>query len=148
MLEDFLLRRLALVRRVAFLGLAKNTGKTTALGFVAGLLHENGERLGLLTSGRDGEACDRITRDGIHDVGGDITRGEDRQVGTLLRAVDVTHQVAVFLPLAAAAGHMHRLAGIAAFQVHQLKLVANELPAEAGRWFQDDWCHWLASALT
>ncbi len=60
MLEAFLTRRLASVRRVAFLGLAKNTGKTTALNFVAGLLHGNGERLGLVTSGRDGETSDLL----------------------------------------------------------------------------------------
>jgi len=60
MLEELLLRRLAPARCVAFLGLAKNTGKTTALNFVAALLHKNGKRLGLVTSGRDGETTDLL----------------------------------------------------------------------------------------
>lgn len=60
MLEAFLLRRLAAVPRIGFLGLAKNTGKTTAFNFVARLFHEHGERPGLVTSGRDGEATDLL----------------------------------------------------------------------------------------
>jgi hypothetical protein len=60
MLEEFLVRRLASVRRIGFLGLAKNTGKTTAFNFVAGVLRTSGERLGLLTCGRDGETTDLL----------------------------------------------------------------------------------------
>lgn len=60
MLEAFLLRRLAPVTRIGFLGLAKNTGKTTAFNFVARLLHEHAEQTGLVTSGRDGEATDLL----------------------------------------------------------------------------------------
>lgn len=60
MLEELLRRRLASARRVAFLGLAKNTGKTTALNFVAALLDKNGERIGLVSSGRDGETTDLL----------------------------------------------------------------------------------------
>jgi hypothetical protein len=60
MSDDVLLRRLAGVRRVGFLGLAKNTGKTTALNFFSRMLHDRGERLGLLTCGRDGETADLL----------------------------------------------------------------------------------------
>lgn len=60
MLEAFLLRRLASVSRIGFLGLAKNTGKTTAFNFVARLLHDHGERPGLVTAGRDGETADLL----------------------------------------------------------------------------------------
>ncbi len=61
MLEDFLVERLDGIRRIGFLGLAKNTGKTTAFNFVSGLLHRHGERTGLLTSGRDGETTDLLS---------------------------------------------------------------------------------------
>jgi len=60
MSDDVLLRRLAGIRRIGFLGLAKNTGKTTAFNHVSGLLHDSGERLGLLTCGRDGEITDLL----------------------------------------------------------------------------------------
>lgn len=50
-------------RRVAFLGLAKNVGKTTALVSVLSLLHEKGFRVGATSAGRDGEEFDAITGD-------------------------------------------------------------------------------------
>ncbi len=60
MFNDFLVERLAPVRRIGFLGLAKNTGKTTAFNYVSGVLHRRGERCGLITTGRDGEATDLL----------------------------------------------------------------------------------------
>lgn len=48
-------------RRVAFLGLAKNVGKTTALVAVLGELHRAGVPAGVTSAGRDGESFDAIT---------------------------------------------------------------------------------------
>jgi hypothetical protein len=48
-------------RRVAFLGLAKNVGKTTALVSVLAELHRMGVAAGTTSAGRDGEAFDAIT---------------------------------------------------------------------------------------
>jgi hypothetical protein len=48
-------------RRVAFLGLAKNVGKTTALVSVLAELHRMGVSAGTTSAGRDGEAFDAIT---------------------------------------------------------------------------------------
>lgn len=50
-------------RRVAFLGLAKNVGKTTALVSVLSRLHEKGVPIGATSAGRDGEEFDAITGD-------------------------------------------------------------------------------------
>jgi hypothetical protein len=49
------------VSRVAFLGLAKNVGKTTALVSTLEALHRQGVRAGTTSAGRDGEAFDAIT---------------------------------------------------------------------------------------
>ncbi|HEX4441870.1 MAG TPA: hypothetical protein VH854_17485 [Thermoanaerobaculia bacterium] len=48
-------------RRVAFLGLAKNVGKTTALLSVLSELARRGVRAGTTSAGRDGEEFDAIT---------------------------------------------------------------------------------------
>ena len=48
-------------RRVAFLGLAKNVGKTTALVAVLAELHAAGVSAGVTSAGRDGESFDAIT---------------------------------------------------------------------------------------
>jgi len=48
-------------RRVAFLGLAKNVGKTTALVAVLAELHRAGRTAGVTSAGRDGESFDAIT---------------------------------------------------------------------------------------
>jgi hypothetical protein len=48
-------------RRVAFLGLAKNVGKTTALVAVLGELYRSGIAAGSSSAGRDGENFDAIT---------------------------------------------------------------------------------------
>ncbi|HKG37387.1 MAG TPA: hypothetical protein VKB25_00205 [Conexibacter sp.] len=46
--------------RVALVGLAKNTGKTVALGAILSELEERGETIGVTSIGRDGEATDAI----------------------------------------------------------------------------------------
>jgi hypothetical protein len=46
--------------RVALVGLAKNTGKTVALGAILGELEARGETVGVTSIGRDGEATDAI----------------------------------------------------------------------------------------
>jgi hypothetical protein len=48
-------------RRIAFLGLAKNAGKTTALTAVLAELHRAGVPAGATSAGRDGEEFDAIT---------------------------------------------------------------------------------------
>ncbi len=51
---------LAWTRRVAFVGLAKNTGKTETLTCAIRELHETGQCVGVTSVGRDGEARDAI----------------------------------------------------------------------------------------
>jgi len=46
--------------RVALVGLAKNTGKTVALGAILAELEAHGETIGVTSIGRDGEATDAI----------------------------------------------------------------------------------------
>ena len=58
-LADTLLRSGA--RRIAFLGLAKNVGKTTALVATLAELHRRGVVAGTTSAGRDGESFDAIT---------------------------------------------------------------------------------------
>jgi hypothetical protein len=48
-------------RRIAFLGLAKNVGKTTALLSVHAEMRRRGTPAGITSAGRDGEAVDAIT---------------------------------------------------------------------------------------
>ena len=48
-------------RRIAFLGLAKNAGKTTALTAVLAQMHRAGVVAGATSAGRDGEEFDAIT---------------------------------------------------------------------------------------
>jgi hypothetical protein len=61
--EDALAQRLldSGARRIAFLGLAKNVGKTTALVATLASLHRRGVAAGTTSAGRDGEAFDAIT---------------------------------------------------------------------------------------
>ncbi|HEY6930476.1 MAG TPA: hypothetical protein VJA66_12435 [Thermoanaerobaculia bacterium] len=63
--DDELARRIADsgARRVAFLGLAKNVGKTTALVSVLSRFHERLLPVGATSAGRDGEEFDAITGD-------------------------------------------------------------------------------------
>ena len=48
-------------RRIAFLGLAKNVGKTTALVAALSRFHQRGDVVGATSAGRDGEEFDAIT---------------------------------------------------------------------------------------
>ena len=48
-------------RRIAFVGLAKNVGKTTALVAALEAMHRLGAVAGTTSAGRDGEAFDAIT---------------------------------------------------------------------------------------
>lgn len=48
-------------RSLAIAGTAKNAGKTTALNYLIARFHAAGERLGLSSVGRDGEAIDQLT---------------------------------------------------------------------------------------
>jgi hypothetical protein len=48
-------------RSLAIAGTAKNAGKTTALNYLIERFHQAGERLGLSSVGRDGEAIDQLT---------------------------------------------------------------------------------------
>ena len=49
-------------RSIAFLGLAKNAGKTVAMNYLAAEIRGAGESLVLASIGRDGEAFDAVTR--------------------------------------------------------------------------------------
>lgn len=80
-------------RRLALVGLAKNTGKTVAL---AALLREAsavGRRIGVTSVGRDGEEHDvidaRIAKPRIHLVGGSLVATTDE----LLRASGLPHDL-------------------------------------------------------
>jgi hypothetical protein len=48
-------------RSLAIAGTAKNAGKTTTLNYLIERFHQAGERLGLSSIGRDGEAIDQLT---------------------------------------------------------------------------------------
>jgi hypothetical protein len=81
------------VRRLAVVGLAKNTGKTTALATLIPQFHARGERLGVTSLGRDGEAVDvldRRTRKPAIPLPRD---GFVATTETLLRASRVAHRV-------------------------------------------------------
>ena len=48
-------------RSLAIAGTAKNAGKTTALNYLIDRFAQAGERIGVSSIGRDGEAVDQIT---------------------------------------------------------------------------------------
>jgi hypothetical protein len=80
-------------RRIAFVGLAKNTGKTTALAALIPKLHARGERLGVTSVGRDGEAVD-VTNHAIRKPALCLPAGSlVATTQTLLHAGGVAHQV-------------------------------------------------------
>lgn len=88
-----LLRELtAPTRRLAFAGLAKNTGKTVALATLLGELAARGETVGVTSIGRDGEAHDaidaRIDKPRIHLRAGSLVATTDM----LLSASAVPHE--------------------------------------------------------
>jgi len=88
-----LLRELtAPTRRLAFAGLAKNTGKTVALATLLGELGAQGQTVGVTSIGRDGEAHDvidaRIAKPRIHLRAGSLVATTDM----LLSASGVPHE--------------------------------------------------------
>ena len=80
-------------RVLAFVGLAKNTGKTTALTGVIRQADARGERLGVTSVGRDGEAFDvldhKIRKPAVHLPAGSLVATTDH----LLRASPVAYRI-------------------------------------------------------
>ncbi len=80
-------------RRLALVGLAKNTGKTVALAALLRELHTQGRHVGVTSVGRDGEERDvidfRIAKPRIELVGGSLVATTD----SLLRASGLPHEL-------------------------------------------------------
>jgi len=80
-------------RRLALVGLAKNTGKTVALAALLGELQAQGRRVGVTSVGRDGEERDvidfRIEKPRIELSGGSLVATTD----VLLRASGLPHEL-------------------------------------------------------
>jgi hypothetical protein len=83
----------ASVKRLALVGLAKNTGKTVALTALLGELEQRGRRVGVTSVGRDGEARDvidrRIEKPRIALAAGSLVATTDG----LLRASSLAHEL-------------------------------------------------------
>jgi len=83
----------ASVRRLAVVGLAKNTGKTETLAALLRELHEEGRRVGVTSVGRDGEERDvidsRIEKPRVHLVTGSLVATTDG----LLSASGILHEI-------------------------------------------------------
>jgi hypothetical protein len=83
----------AMAKRVALVGLAKNTGKTVALAALLRELEEQGRRVGVTSVGRDGEARDvidrRIEKPRIELAKGSLVATTD----SLLRASGLEHDL-------------------------------------------------------
>jgi hypothetical protein len=83
----------ASARRLALVGLAKNTGKTVALGALLRELEAEGRRVGVTSIGRDGEERDaidsRIDKPSIELAGGSLVATTD----SLLRASGIPHEL-------------------------------------------------------
>jgi hypothetical protein len=79
-------------KRLALVGLAKNTGKTVALTALLRELHEAGRTVGVTSVGRDGEEHDvidfRIDKPAVALAGGSLVATTD----TLLRASGIPHE--------------------------------------------------------
>ena len=84
---------LAGTRRVALVGLAKNTGKTETLAAILRELRERGRRVGVTSIGRDGEAHDvidaRISKPRIVLPAGGLVASTD----ALVRASGLAHEL-------------------------------------------------------
>jgi hypothetical protein len=80
-------------RRLALVGLAKNTGKTVALAALLGELQERGCPVGVTSVGRDGEERDvidaRIEKPSVHLPAGSLVATTDG----LLRASGIPHEL-------------------------------------------------------
>ena len=83
----------ASTRRLALVGLAKNTGKTVALAALLSELEAHGRRVGVTSIGRDGEEHDvidaRIEKPRVHLAGGSLVATTD----SLLRASGLPHDL-------------------------------------------------------
>jgi hypothetical protein len=83
----------ASTKRLALVGLAKNTGKTVALNALLGELQAQGRRVGVTSVGRDGEERDaidsRIEKPRIELAGGSLVASTD----VLLRASGLPHEL-------------------------------------------------------
>jgi hypothetical protein len=84
---------IAPARRVAVVGLAKNTGKTETLGAILRELEERGRTVGVTSVGRDGEARDvidaRIEKPRVRLCAGSLVATTD----ALLRASAIRHEL-------------------------------------------------------
>ena len=84
---------IAPARRVAVVGLAKNTGKTETLGAILRELEERGRTVGVTSVGRDGEARDaidaRIEKPRVRLCAGSLVATTD----ALLRASAIPHEL-------------------------------------------------------
>jgi hypothetical protein len=83
----------ASTRRLALVGLAKNTGKTVALAALLGELQDQGQTVGVTSVGRDGEEHDvidaRIEKPSVHLSPGSLLATTD----SLLRASGIPHEL-------------------------------------------------------
>jgi hypothetical protein len=83
----------ASTRRVALVGLAKNTGKTVALAALLGELQEQGRAVGVTSVGRDGEEHDvidaRIEKPSVYLPAGSLIATTD----SLLRSSGLPHEL-------------------------------------------------------
>jgi hypothetical protein len=83
---------IAPTRRLALVGLAKNTGKTVTLAALLGELEAQGRTVGVTSVGRDGERRDvidsRIEKPRVHLVAGSLVA----TTGDLLRASGLKHE--------------------------------------------------------
>ncbi len=84
---------IAPARRVAVVGLAKNTGKTETLGTILRELKQRGQTVGMTSVGRDGEARDvidrRIEKPRLRLCAGSLVATTD----ALLRASAISHEL-------------------------------------------------------
>lgn len=87
---------------IALIGVAKNAGKTTALGVLADELRNQGETLGLVSVGIDGEATDAISgaaKPPVYVGPGDVVATADRALHQSGLAADILRTTAIRTPL-------------------------------------------------
>jgi hypothetical protein len=90
-------------RRVALVGLAKNTGKTVALGAILSELSSEGRSVGVTSVGRDGEEHDvidsRIEKPPIHLRAGSLVASTDSLLRAAAVPFELLAQTAIRTPL-------------------------------------------------
>jgi len=106
-------------RRVALVGLAKNTGKTVALGAILSELSSEGRSVGVTSVGRDGEEHDvidiRIEKPPIHLRAGSLVASTDSLLRAAAMPFELLEQTAIRTPLGTVA--IVRLLEAAAIEV-------------------------------